>query len=160
MIAGDINTPLGLRPPASMGTETMIHYRFVEEAPTELLHQVIGLYRLAGWWPEEEADPHLVARMIAGSHCFLTAMEGDRLLGMGRAISDRASDAYLQDLTVHPDYRRRGIGACLVKRILDRLAADGLSWVGLIAEGNAFPLYLPLGFEIMPDSAPMLLKKS
>lgn len=145
---------------ASMATGPGIRYRFVEEVEIELLHQIIGLYRAAGWWPEEEADTRLVARIIAGSHCFLTAMDGNQLVGMGRAISDRASDAYLQDLTVHPDYRRQGIGACLVKRILARLAADGLPWVGLIAEGNAFPLYLRFGFEIMPDSAPMLLKKS
>ena len=123
------------------------------------MDQIFTLYRLAGWWPEE-ADLQLVGRMISGSHCFLTAMDGPCLVGMGRAISDRANDAYLQDLTVHPDYRRQGIGTCLVKTLLARLSADGLPWIGLIAERNASPFYSPFGFEPMADSTPMLLKKT
>jgi len=138
----------------------MIRYSFVEKAEWSLLDQILNLYRLAGWWPEEEADPHRVARMISGSHCFLTAMDGPCLVGMGRAISDRANDAYVQDLTVHPDYRHQGIGACLVKTLLARLQTDGLPWIGLIAERNSSPFYAPFGFEPMPDSTPMLLKKS
>jgi len=137
----------------------MIRYSFVEKASGALLDQIFTLYRLAGWWPEE-ADLQLVARMISGSHCFLTAMDGSHLVGMGRAISDRANDAYLQDLTVHPDYRRQGIGTCLVKTLLTRLSADGLPWIGLIAERNSSPFYAPFGFEPMADSTPMLMKKS
>ena len=137
----------------------MIQYRFVEEAGTELLNQIINLYRSAGWWPEFEADTFLVARMIAGSHCFLTAMDGQRLVGMGRVISDRANDAYIQDVTVHPDCRNQGIGAGLLNELLARIKSDGLPWIGLIAERNTFPFYVQLGFEKMPDSTPMLFKK-
>lgn len=138
----------------------MITYRFVEDAQPDLLEQIISLYRTAGWWPEEKEDPVLVARIIKGSHCFLTALDGQRLAGMGRAISDRASDAYIQDLTVHPDYRHQGIGTTLLTALLRRLETDGLAWIGLIAERNSFPFYLPFGFEKMPDSTPMLYKKS
>jgi len=138
----------------------MIHYHFVEDAGPELLDQIIGLYRIAGWWPEEEADPLLVARMMKGSHCFITALDGQRLVGMGRVISDRANDAYIQDLTVHPDYRHLGIGTSLVNSLLGRLKTDDLPWIGLIAERNTFPFYVRFGFEKMPDSTPMLFKKS
>jgi len=137
----------------------MIRYSFVEKPEAELLDQVLELYRIVGWWPEEP-NRLLAARMISGSHFFLAAMDGQRLVGMGRAISDRANDAYIQDLTVHPDYRHRRIGSCLVKTLLARLQADGLSWIGLIAERNSFSFYTPFGFEPMPDSTPMLLKKS
>lgn len=137
----------------------MITYHFVEDAEPELLDQIIHLYRTAGWWPEEEADPRLVARMIKGSHCFLTALDGILLAGMGRVISDRANDAYIQDLTVHPDYRHQGIGTRLVNVLLDRLEKDGLPWIGLIAERNSYPFYARFGFEKMPDSTPMLFKK-
>ncbi|WP_237671723.1 GNAT family N-acetyltransferase [Syntrophus gentianae] len=139
-------------------TDLVIRYSFIEKAEEELLKQILDLYRLAGWWPEEP-DPPLVARMISGSHCFLTAMDGKRLVGMARAISDRANDAYLQDLTVHPDYRRQGIGTRLVKTLLARLQADGLPWIGLIAERNSSSFYAPSGFEPMPDSTPMLFRK-
>jgi len=138
----------------------MIHYHFVEDAGPELLDQIIGLYRIAGWWPEEEVDPLLVSRMMKGSHCFITALDGQRLVGMGRVISDRANDAYIQDLTVHPDYRHLGIGTSLVNSLLGRLKTDDLPWIGLIAERNTFPFYVRFGFEKMPDSTPMLFKKS
>lgn len=138
----------------------MIRYNFVEDASPELLNEILLLYRTAGWWPEEEADPRRVGLMITGSHCFFTAMDGHRLVGMGRAISDRSSDAYIQDLIVHPDYRNRGIGTRILKELLTRLKNDGLNWIGLIAERNSFAFYLPFGFEKMPNSTPMLLKKS
>jgi len=138
----------------------MIHYHFVEDADPELLGQIIDLYRMAGWWPEREADTLLVARMMKGSHCFLAALDGRRLVGMGRVISDRANDAYIQDLTVHPEYRHRGIGTSLVNSLLGRLKTDDLPWIGLIAERNTFPFYVRFGFEKMPDSTPILFKKS
>jgi len=139
--------------------EFMIRYQFVEKAETKLLEQIFTLYRSAGWWPEE-ADLSLIDRMISGSHCFLTAMDDQRLVGMGRVLSDRASDAYLQDLTVHPDYRHQGIGTRLLEELLGRIETDGLPWIGLIAERNSFPFYAPFGFQPMPDSMPMLHKKS
>jgi len=81
-------------------------------------------------------------------------------VGMGRVISDQANDAYIQDLTVHPYYRHRGIGTSLVNFLLGRLKNDNLPWIGLIAERNTFPFYARFGFEKMPDSTPMLFKKS
>jgi spermidine synthase len=112
---------------------------------------------MAGWWTNEiPDDPALVGRIIAGSHCFMVAIEDERIAGMGRAISDRASDAYIQDLTVHGAYRNTGVGTEIVKRILNRLEADGIKWIGLIAERNSHEFYEHLGYEIMDDSMPML----
>jgi len=135
---------------------TVIEYLPVTEPTPELLNRITALYRAAGWWGEGPDDPEGLARMIAGSHIFLVAREGDALVGMGRALSDRTSDAYIQDVTVRDDRRGRGIATAIIERLVDRLRADGLGWISVIAEAGSRPLYEPLGFEPMDDATPML----
>jgi spermidine synthase len=120
------------------------------------IDQIITLYRQAGWWKSPDAERDHVRRIIAGSHCFLVALENDELVGMGRVISDGESDAYIQDVTVKTTCRKKGIGTQIVKRLVGRIETDGLKWIGLIAERNTHEFYERIGFKKMPDSIPML----
>jgi len=120
------------------------------------IDQIITLYRQAGWWKSPDADRDHVRRIITGSHCFLVVLENDELVGMGRVISDGESDAYIQDVTVKTNCRKKGIGTQIVKRLVERIEADGLKWIGLIAERNTHEFYERIGFKKMPDSIPML----
>ena len=47
---------------------------------------------------------------------------GRRLVGLVRVVGDGASIAYVQDLLVHPDWQRRGIGARLLRDAMERFA--------------------------------------
>jgi spermidine synthase len=136
----------------------MITYEFLTDPTGEKIAQLLALYEAAGWWAPDPGAAAQLLRLVSGSHCFLTASSGDRILGMGRAISDGVSDAYIQDVTVRPDVRGRGIGSGIVSRLLARLHADGIGWVGLIAERNSHGFYRRLGFSEMADSVPMLIK--
>ncbi|MHB8769684.1 MAG: GNAT family N-acetyltransferase [Syntrophales bacterium] len=129
------------------------------QAPTdEEVRQIVGLYRGQGWWlASDEGKESLLPRLISGSHCFVIARRGANIVGMGRAISDGISDAYIQDLTVHPDCRNRGIGGMILRTLLDRLHADGIGWIGLIAEPGSHNLYQRAGFREMAGSSPMLM---
>ena len=138
---------------------SMVTYTFIVNPSPDQIRQIIALYRMQGWWSKDTDDHDLVACITAGSHCFLVAMEGGEIIGMGRAISDRASDAYIQDVTVHHSHRGRGIGTNILKKIVARLHADGLQWIGMIAEKGSSDFYRHLGFNQMPDATPMLLKK-
>lgn len=124
--------------------------------PDASIDQIITLYRQAGWWKSPNAEREHVRRMITGSHCFLIAMENDELVGMGRIISDGESDAYIQDVTVKTTCRKKGIGTQIVKHLVKRIEADGLKWIGLIAERNTHAFYERIGFKKMPNSIPML----
>jgi spermidine synthase len=137
----------------------MIDYQFLTTPTHDQILEIIHLYRQASWWSDERDDEELVKNIILGSHCFLAALEESRIIGMGRAISDRAHDAYIQDVTVHPEYRHRGVGHEILKHLVERLRGDNLRWIGLIAGRNTHPFYRLLGFEDMPDSTPMLLKR-
>ncbi|GAB6906726.1 GCN5-related N-acetyltransferase [Desulfosarcina cetonica] len=134
----------------------MIEYTFLENPTQTEIARLTELYRLAGWWKDAADHPSTVAGIVRGSHCFLAARQGGTIVGMGRAISDRISDAYIQDVTVDPAFRHQGIGSRMVAQLVARLEADGIGWIGLIAERKTHPFYRPLGFAPMADSVPML----
>lgn len=137
----------------------MPRYHFLADPTSTEIGRITALYRQAGWWTEADDDPEQVARIVRGSHCFLVASTSRGIAGMGRAISDGASDAYIQDVTVDAADRGRGIGTEIVKRIVRRLRADGLHWIALIAENDSHPFYAPLGFRTMPNALPLLLNR-
>src|SRR5208283_4222128 len=73
-----------------------IVYENVTSAPTEA---IVDLYRAGGWWQEQPAWRAAIPQMVRGSFCFLLARAPDgRIVGMGRVISDGASDGYIQDV--------------------------------------------------------------
>jgi spermidine synthase len=137
----------------------MIDYSFLQTPTPAEISRLVQLYRHAGWWKEEADDPELVSAIVSGSHCFLVARQTDTIVAMGRAISDRVSDAYIQDVTVDPSFRGQGIGSRMVATLVARLEADGIGWIGLIAERKTHPFYQPLGFAPMADALPMLKKR-
>ena len=134
----------------------MLTYTVLVNPTADQIKQITLLYRNEGWWTKELDDPKQVADIIAGSHLFLIAEIADEIIGMGRAISDRSSDAYIQDVTVKTQHRGQGIGSTIVNEIANRLKEDGMEWVGLIAERGSHEFYSRLGFKPMPNSIPML----
>ncbi|MBW2368331.1 MAG: GNAT family N-acetyltransferase [Deltaproteobacteria bacterium] len=138
----------------------MPQYTFLTHPTPSHIEQILDLYTAAGWWERGPDDAALIKKLIAGSHCFLIAEFHDRLIGMGRVVSDGVSDAYIQDVTVLDEYRSQGIATGIVTRLLRRLQADRIDWIGLIAEGNTHDFYARLGFTQMTDSAPMVYKKT
>ena len=62
----------------------------------------------------------------------LCAFEGERLIGYAAVVSNGVTDAYIQDLMVHPDYQRQGVGQELMQYMLKRLRADGIYMVSVI----------------------------
>ncbi|MDI6797829.1 MAG: GNAT family N-acetyltransferase [Desulfatibacillaceae bacterium] len=128
---------------------------FIEKPTSRQAAAIIGLYRDAGWWRAGADDEDSLARLIKGSFLFALAVEDGLVVGMGRAISDGASDAYIQDVTVRNDCRGKGIGSLIIKSLVKQLLEHNILWVGLIAEKGSHPFYKALGFLPMPDSVPM-----
>ena len=121
---------------------------------------IIALYKQAGWWTLKDDEDHsFVDRIVAGTYVFTIAEDGDRVIGMGRAISDGVSDAYIQDVTVHKEYRRKGIGGMIIKHIVKELQDRDIGWIGLISEPGAENFYKDLGFEVMEGHTPYIYKK-
>jgi ribosomal protein S18 acetylase RimI-like enzyme len=122
-----------------------------------ILDQIIQLYRAQNWWKEPEDNRESLIRLIANSHVFAVALsENQQVLGMGRAISDHTSDAYIQDVAVDAAYRKCGIGKHIVSFLIDTLRQSGISWIGLISQNHTYSFYRKLGFNPMKAVAMIL----
>ncbi|MCU0665259.1 MAG: GNAT family N-acetyltransferase [Myxococcota bacterium] len=132
--------------------------RLLSDLSTHQIEDIHRLYRLAGWWKGDSEPIEQIRGIVAGSHFFAAVFEGEEIVGMARVISDRASDAYIQDVTVHPDFRGRSLGTQLVEFLVAELHKVGVHWIALIAERGTTPLYEKLGFKPMPRSTPLLLE--
>lgn len=134
-----------------------VTFEVVTQAPTEA---IVALYEAGGWWKESAAARDVIPNMIRGSFVFMVARREGQIVGMGRAISDGASDAYIQDVVVLRELRGRGIGRELVKRLAQHCVDHRIAWVGLVAEPGTKAFYEELGFRPLEGYQPLLLSKS
>lgn len=93
----------------------MIHYR---NFTTECMDRVRQIYAANGW-TDYLRDPEKLVRAFENSLFILGAFEEGRLLGFARCVGDGEHILYIQDLILDPDYRRRGIGGELMRRVSD-----------------------------------------
>lgn len=138
-----------------MKGEDDIQIQVIENWNTD---EIVELYRQGNWW-KESWDTGEIGPLIRGSFVFAVASDPDgRAVGMGRVISDGASDGYIQDLVVHSDYRGTGLGKRLLNTLVEESRTRGLGWIGLIAEPGTAGFYGKEGFSIMPNHIPMVLR--
>ena len=78
---------------------------------------------------------------------------------MGRVISDGIFDAYIPDSVILPEYRGRGYGKKLVKKLLEFCKLKGIIWIGLIAEPDQYSFYSRVGFKKMDGYTPMIFNR-
>ncbi len=128
-----------------------IQIRIIEKAN---IVDLVALYKDATWWDKEDSTDYL-DKMVTNSFCFVGAFDNEQMIGMGRAISDGYSDAYIQDIIVLKKYRKHGIGNKIVKLIVDFLKESKISWIGLIGEPGTESFYEKLNFKKMENYIPM-----
>lgn len=80
----------------------------------------------------------------------LCCFDGECLVGYVAVVSNGVTDAYIQDLMVHPDYQRQGIGRELMQHTLARLRRDGNYMVSVIyGDAELQRYYENFGFTTM-----------
>lgn len=115
------------------------------------LNQIVSLYRANDWSAAEK--PELLENALLGSHSLVTAWEGERLVGLGNAISDGHLVVYYPHLLVLPEYQGRGIGTALMRRLMTRY--QGFHMHMLTADGRAIAFYQKCGFTRAGQTEPM-----
>jgi len=133
--------------------EPQVEVKIVDNWPEK---EIMELYKAGGWW-RSSYDSSGIKYLIKGSFAFAIVVDKStkKAIGMGRLISDRVSDAYIQDVVVLPEYRKKGIGGMIIKTLLNHCLSKGVLWIGLISEPNQEKFYLDLGFKIMEKYTPM-----
>lgn len=108
------------------------------------LDQLAHLFVTAGW-PHRAADRTKLALLVSRSFYVSTAHDGDRLVAFARALSDGVSNAYISTVCVLPEYRGRGIGREVMRRMVEREGGSAIRWV-LHARTAVHPFYALNGF--------------
>ncbi|WP_085505797.1 GNAT family N-acetyltransferase [Thalassobacillus devorans] len=94
------------------------------------------LYSEAGWWEnrKEEDIENILEHAI-----FVGAWSGDFLIGFARAVSDGKFRAYIEDVVLHTEFQKSGIGTEIVSRLLKELSH--IDVISLFCEEDLIPFY-------------------
>lgn len=143
----DMPTPAFLRTRLPLTLHCALEARDVDAAVELLAFE---------YWNVDEHPRARIAGAIAGSTAFVGARDGDgRLVACARALADGHKYAWIYDVVVAPPWRRAGLGAEVVRLLLDHPSVRGAAAVWLRTR-DAQPFYRKLGFvdagELPPKS--------
>lgn len=109
------------------------------------------MYKTNKWSSADK--PIALKNALLNSHTLLTAWDGDKLVGLGNAISDGYLVVYYPHLLVHSEYQGKGIGKMIVAKYQE--IYKGFHMQMLTADGRAIDFYKKVGFEKALQTVPM-----
>lgn len=116
--------------------------------------QLMKLYKDAGWW--EERREHELNQVLEAGISVGAWNEGE-LIGFARAVSDGRFRAYIEDVVIHTNYQRSGIGRDLVRELVNNLSH--IDVVSLFCEEQLIPFYEENGFKLSKSQLVMHAKR-
>ncbi len=126
-----------------------IHYASEKSFSAE---QVERLFLSVGWVSGQY--PQRLHRALMGSSFVLTAWDGERLVGLVRALDDGELTAYVHYVLVDPAYHGRGIASRMIEQVKERYR-DFLYIEVMPEESKNTAFYQRFGFRVMEDGVAM-----
>ena len=117
-------------------------YKENESVPANAL---ADLRQAVGWNRMEDCyrNPSMM------SYYHIAVYDGNALIAYIDCVSNTVTDAYIQDLMVHPDYQGKGIGTKLMERMIGYLQSKHIYMISVIIEESLKPFYDRFGFTHM-----------
>ncbi len=119
------------------------------------VEDIIELYKVNKWSSAEK--PNELYNALLNSHSLITAWDGDKLIGLGNAISDGYLVVYYPHLLVHPNYQGKGIGQMIMDKMQEKYKDFHMQM--LTADGKAIDFYNKVGFVKAGKTQPMWIYK-
>jgi len=106
---------------------------------------ILDLYN-SNHWTNYTMDKHSLFSGIKQSLYTYAAYDNDTLIGLIRVVGDNHTILYIQDILVHPNYHRKGIGKTLMNHILHKY--KHIRQIVLTTDDSApqHAFYIDLGF--------------
>ena len=79
----------------------------------------------------------------------IAVYEDGKLVGYIDSVSNGVTDAYIQDLMVHPDYQGKGLGTELMNQMIAYLKENRIYIISVVFEESLKPFYDRFGFSSM-----------
>jgi GNAT superfamily N-acetyltransferase len=134
----------------SAETELTVEYR----AQVPPAADFIRLYRGTGWTEAFDLTDERLAESLTRTWYGVTALAGDEVVGTGLVLSDGVLHALIVDVIVAPEWRGRGIGTGIMRRLIARCREAGILQTQLFCARGKRPFYERLGFAARPDDGP------
>jgi GNAT superfamily N-acetyltransferase len=119
---------------------TDVLYRVNPPVTNDVLNNLF----MASWPDHCDTDLQVV---LTHSLLYVCAYHDEGLVGFVNVAWDGGIHAFLLETTVHPAYRRQGIGLQLVRQAAARAQAKGMHWLHVDYEPHLTHFYQNCGFE-------------
>ncbi len=106
--------------------------------------ELTELYRIAPIGQKNPADLQLT---FSNSMFKCFAYDGNKIVGVGRALADGRDCSYICDIAVHPEYQGIGLGKKIIQSLVDQ--SDGHKKIILYSNPGKEGFYKKLGFKKM-----------
>lgn len=112
--------------------------------------EIISLYESVGW-TAYTVEPESLRLGFESSLLSLAAYDGEKLVGLIRAVGDGHTVVLVQDILVYPEYQRQGIGSALLGEILKRFYY--VRQIQLVTDntGKTVAFYRSMGFSPLEE---------
>lgn len=129
------------------GGAPMIQYKLNDSIPVDTLTELYDSVEWTGYTNHAEK----MNGLLDGSYYYISAWKEEFLVGLIRSVGDGVSILYIQDILVHPDFQRQGIG----KQLMERLISDNstIRQMVLITDDaqDTKAFYHNVGFKAIED---------
>lgn len=115
--------------------------------------EVVELYDSVGW-AAYTRDADALMRGLRASLRVVVAQADGQLVGLARVVGDGATICYLQDVLVHPDAQRQGLGGRLVDEAFAPFGQVRQHVLITDEEAGQKAFYESLGFGHLGDTVP------
>jgi ribosomal protein S18 acetylase RimI-like enzyme len=109
--------------------------------------EMLQVYLSVGW---RKHNKDIIRKIFNASTHITIAMDNNRIVGFGRAISDGFFNAAIYDVVVHFDYQEKGIGKLIIEDLLENLR--DISCVHLISTTGNEGFYRRAGLKKVKTS--------
>ena len=118
--------------------------------------EIIDLYNSVEWTAYTD-NPENLKNAFENTDLVLLAIEENGLIGLSRSLSDGVSIHYLQDILVHPDFQKKGVGRALLEKALDYYTDVRTHMILTDNEEKQIKFYESLGYKNTKDLRKMPL---
>lgn len=103
---------------------------------------IADLREAVGWNRME----NVYNNQLITSYFHIAVYDEEKLIGYIDSVSNGVTDAYIQDLMVHPDYQAKGIGTELMNRMIAELKERHIYMISVVYEEKLKTFYNRFGF--------------